>query len=75
MQFSISTLAWEYLQQTIPAWNMTTDRISLFPFSEGFFFFLNRLLCADCSGAQPEGIFLSGQAACFWNNDLDKNPK
>lgn len=37
-----------------------------------FFFWIGMsVLTVQCS---PRGDFLSGQAACFWNNDLDKNP-
>lgn len=39
-----------------------------------FFFFLWIGLCAVTVLGTTRGTLLSGRAACFWNNDLDKNP-
>lgn len=56
------------------ACKMWHNLISSLPFSKVSSSFLWIGLCAATVLGTTRGTLLSGRAACFWNNDLDKNP-
>lgn len=56
------------------ACKMWHDLISSLPFSKVSSSFLWIGLCAATVLGTTRGTLLSGRAACFWNNELDKKP-